>query len=29
MLHAKFTADQAHGRYFTFRGQWFHVWCEF
>ena len=20
---------QAHGRYFTFRGQWFHVWCEF
>ncbi len=29
MLRAKFTADQAHGRYFTFRGQWFHVWCEF
>ena len=20
---------QAHGRFFTFRGQWFHVWCEF
>ena len=19
----------AHGRYFTWRGQWFHVWCEF
>ena len=26
---ANFTSDQAHGRYFTFRGQWFHVWCEF
>eukprot|EP01052_Picozoa_sp_SAG31_P036803 SAG31_NODE_4646_length_3072_cov_4.380760_1_plen_387_part_00 len=20
---------QAHGRFFEFRGQWFHVWCEF
>ena len=20
---------QAHGRYFEFKGQWFHVWCEF
>ena len=21
--------SQAHGRFFMFRGQWFHVWCEF
>ena len=20
---------QAHGRYFTWHGQWFHIWCEF
>jgi hypothetical protein len=22
-------SHQAHGRFFAFRGQWFHVWCEF
>ena len=21
--------SQGHGRFFTWRGQWYHVWCEF
>jgi hypothetical protein len=23
------TRARAHGRFFTWRGQWYHVWCEF